>query len=139
MVGGGRLLANIFEVDRANSTITLRAATAIGGDTNYTQIEEDGTLKFKGAATVFDDLRVPISAIRLAGAQPPSETAYKGGSVLAFSSVADKTIYFTVQIPHSYKEAAIIEPHIHWVLPVAGAGGGCSSSRFRPEPLALFR
>lgn len=80
--------------------------------------------------TVWDDLRVPVSAVRLGGAQPPLETAYKGGQVLAFPSNVDKTMYFTAQLPHMYKEGTDICLHIHWTIPTSGAGGGAENVKW---------
>jgi len=68
---------------------------------------------------VWDDLRVPISAIKLGGSKDPTEVAYKGGLVYGFTDEAvegnEKTVYFTAQLPHTYKEGTDIVPHVHWV------------------------
>jgi hypothetical protein len=79
---------------------------------------------------VYDDIRNPVTAIRLAGAQPPTETSYRGGIVYAFPSNANKTLYFNVQLPHKYEEGQDIEFHIHYALPVAGAGGGAENVKW---------
>jgi hypothetical protein len=79
---------------------------------------------------VYDDMRTPVNAVRLAGAQPPAETAYRGGMVLAFTDVADKSLYFNVQLPHEYKEGDDLEMHIHYALPTAGAGGGAENVKW---------
>lgn len=47
-----------------------------------------------------DDLRFPVSAIRLPASNPPTATLYLGGEVLAFPTNADAVVYFDVQIPH---------------------------------------
>ena len=80
--------------------------------------------------TVWEDLRTPASAIKLSGINPPTETAYKGSSVLAFPTNADKTIFFIVQMPHSWKEGSEIEFHIHWTIPVSGAGVGAENVKW---------
>jgi len=100
---------------------------------NYISFEEDGTIKFNGDATVYDDLRVPVTAVRLGGggSHPPTETAYKGGIVLAFDTgPSSDCIQFVAQIPHSYKEGSEIECHIHWVIPTSGAGGGAENVKW---------
>jgi hypothetical protein len=79
---------------------------------------------------VWDDLRVPITSIRLGGVRPPTETAYRGGLVAAFSSVSDNTIYFDAQLPHTYKQGTDIKVHIHWTLPTAGAGAGAENVKW---------
>ncbi len=90
-----------------------------GGVTNYLKIEPDGTIEFNGGGTVFDDIRTPITAIRITGpggTTPPDEVLYKGSVVLAFGGAGtdDEKGFFVVQIPHSYKEGSDITPHIHW-------------------------
>lgn len=97
------------------------------GTTNYLKIEADGTLEFNGNATVFDDLRTPLTAIRITGpggTTPPDEVLYKGSVVLAFGGAGtdDEKAFFVVQIPHTYKEGSNITPHIHWTPEDNGAG-----------------
>jgi hypothetical protein len=65
------------------------------------------------------DLFVPVNAVKVPAAQAPTWTAYKGTRVLAFSdqSVAgnEERVYFSIQLPHGYKEGSDISPHVHWV------------------------
>lgn len=67
----------------------------------------------------WQDLRVPVNAIKLSGTKPPSWVSYKGGEVLAFSDEGvegnEEIVYFTVQLPASYAEGTDIVPHIHWL------------------------
>jgi len=89
-----------------------------GGVTDYTQVEADGTLEFNGTATVWEDLRFPVSTVNLGLINAPTQTPYKGGITLAFADTGvlnqEEDIYFTAQIPHSYKEGSDIDVHIHW-------------------------
>lgn len=80
--------------------------------------------------TVWDDLRTPVSALRLPAANPPTVTSYKSGQVLAFSSASDNFVYFLMQLPHKYKEGTDILMHIHWTLPTAGSGGGAENVKW---------
>lgn len=106
-----------------NATLDVNGDTRLGdSDTNYSEFETDGTLHFNGNATVWDDLQVNISSVRLPASGAPVWTAYKGGYVLSFSKSADNKIYFTAQIPHSYKEGSDIEFHLHLAYPNAGTG-----------------
>lgn len=105
----------------AHVKIDAAGITYIGdaGTTNYTKIEADGTIELNGAATVFDDIRTPMTAIRITGpggTTPPDEVLYKGSVVLAFGGAGtdDEKAFFTIQIPHWYKEGSDIVPHIHW-------------------------
>lgn len=87
--------------------------------TNYSEFELDGTLEFNGTATVFDDLRTPVNAVRVPGSKAPTWTAYNGTQLLGFGYQAvegnEEEIYFTIQLTHAYKEGSDIVPHVHWV------------------------
>ena len=78
----------------------------------------------------WEDLRFPASSVKLDSTNPPTETSYKGGQILAFSDTTDNKIYFTVQIPHAYKLGSNLRPHIHVALPTAGAGVGAENIKF---------
>lgn len=78
----------------------------------------------------WDDLRFPISSVRGVIGKPPTETAYRGGLVLAFSSSSDNAIAFNAQMPHGYDELSEPELHIHFTLPTAGAGAGAENIKF---------
>ncbi len=79
-----------------------------------------GPFRFK--LPVWDDLQVPITQVKLAGVSDPSWTAYKGGRVLSFAKNANNIVYFTALVPHSYKQGADIEFHIHTAHPDSAAG-----------------
>ena len=121
-----------FVFDKATGTVKVNGLTKLGdgGTTDYTEVEADGTLHCVGAATTWDDLRFPASAVRFGGAAPASEQAYRGGLVASFASTPDQYIYFNAQMPHQWKEGTDIHPHIHWVLPVSGAGGGAENVKW---------
>ncbi|GAF70753.1 unnamed protein product [marine sediment metagenome] len=80
--------------------------------------------------TVWEDLRFPATGVRVGGAQPATEQAYRGGIVLSFASNADNSMYFTAQMPHSWKEFSEMEVHIHWTIPTSGAGGGAENVKW---------
>ena len=84
-------------------------------DGNYAKFESDGTLKFTGNSTVWEDQQVIIGGVRFAGASDPTWTAYKGGYVLAFNKAQDNIVYFTAQLSHKYKASSNLEFHIHTV------------------------
>ena len=100
-----------------------------GGSGDYTTFEADGTILFTGNATVWDDLRFPVSSVKRLGFSDPGWRQFKdsgGGSVgvysLAFDKNIEEEVYFTVQLPHSYKEGSNITPHVHW-SPADGDAG----------------
>lgn len=83
-------------------------------------IEADGTFRLDGNATVWDDLMVYPDATTKSGSYSPTWTrfAQNGGSQGVFLWMFDPSIeqelYFTIQIPHSYKLGTSIYPHVHW-------------------------
>lgn len=70
--------------------------------------------------TVWDDLMIPGFAAK-AGATAPTFTTYKTNFMawLFAGSGTDDQIYFTVQLPHSYKIGSDAHPHVHWAETVA--------------------
>ena len=79
-----------------------------------------------GNLTKWDDLRTPVTAVKVSGVKPPTWTSYKSSEVLGFSDQAiagnEEQIFFSIQLPHSYLEGSDIYPHIHWV-PEDNTGG----------------
>jgi len=63
----------------------VRSDTAKFGDLstnqNYTEIESDGTIKFNGDATVWDDLTVSATDAKENGANPPTYGLFKNNGV----------------------------------------------------------
>ena len=90
--------------------------------TNYSKIEADGTLEFDGDATVWDDLMVFPDATSKGSSNPPTMTSYRkngagtsqGTFIWMFAAGTEQELYFTVQIPHSYKVGTDLLPHVHW-------------------------
>ncbi len=74
---------------------------------------------FPLAIPEWDDIRVPVNAIKLSGTKPPVWTAWKGGEVLAFQDQGvlanEQRVTFLAQLPHGYQEGTDIEAHVHWV------------------------
>jgi len=95
--------------------------------------------KYKGYKTIeeywekngyWDDLRFPMASVRKVTGKEPIETAYKGGLVYAFSTSSDNSVAFNAQMPHGYNSDLDVEFHIHYALPVSGAGGGAENIKF---------
>lgn len=81
---------------------------------NYSYFEPGGTLVFSGTATVWDDLRVPLSQGAIAGANVPAFEEIASSGTYAYNFDDDDEIWFTAQMPHGYKLESTIEPHVHW-------------------------
>ena len=71
--------------------------------------------------TVYDDLQVGISNIRVPAANFPTERLYDGGTggvTFPFLGFAvNDYLYFDVQTTHSMKLSTILDNHIHFTLP----------------------
>jgi hypothetical protein len=90
----------------------------LGDSTNNTTIETDGTIKFNGSATVFDDIACSISSARVTGA---ALLAMPNG-FYAYRFNTNQSVEFDAQeVSHAYKEGSSIEFHIHWVTGVSDA------------------
>lgn len=106
---------------------SLISATAkIGTSTNNTEIESDGTIKFNGDATVWEDVPPTSVTVGNTGANFPAFTAYNG-NLKAYEFVGTgptlKEMQLGFQMPHAMKVNSIIIPHLHCYIPDNGAGG----------------
>jgi len=125
----GRVLVNPGLA--ANNHVTINNLGAIlfkaGDGTNYTETEADGTLVFNGDATVYEDLQVSISNVRIPPSNAPTWRQYDHGivggvtfPVLGFA--LNELVYFDVQTSHSMKLQTILDNHVHFMTPTDGTG-----------------
>ena len=99
----------------------------VGGATHHTEFEADGTLHMVGDATVWEDMRVPVTATNRGGSKDPTFSVFKdngGGSQGVFldwfSASSEQELYFACQFSHAYKLGSTIYPHVHWVPAASG-------------------
>jgi len=78
----------------------------------------------------WDDLRVPINAIKLGGVKDPDFEQLKddgssstGVFTYAFDSSLEEEVFFVAQIPHEWKLGTALRPHVHWVPTTNGTAG----------------
>jgi hypothetical protein len=90
--------------------------------TNYSAFEADGTLKFIGNATVWNDVYFPMTVGKVGGANQPSWDAFQGNTYEYTFAINDYIHLPTEEIPHSYKEGSDIGLHAHIVLDGSDAG-----------------
>jgi hypothetical protein len=103
--------------------ITGAGITTIGDGTNQANFAADGTMTLEGTATVFTDLNVPVFATSNSSSTPPTPARVQrdvagtsqGVFTYFFSASTEQELYFTVQLPHEWKEGSTIFPHVHWV------------------------
>jgi hypothetical protein len=97
-----------------------------GNETDNTTIEADGTIKFNGAATVWDDVLPTIANANTGGAAPNMTLMGSSGTIRAqeFANIsASEEFQACWQLPHSWKEGSTITPHLHLYIPDDGTGG----------------
>jgi hypothetical protein len=83
-------------------------------DKNRVTITDNGGILLSNAATIWNDLVVsPFSTYRGGGDAVIGPISGTVRAVL-FESGANESVYFTVQMPHGWKEGTTIYPHLHW-------------------------
>jgi len=110
---------------RVESNGHTRIGDITGG--NYTETEADGTVKFEGDATVWDDANVGAYNLQApAGLQPDiDEFKDENGVDTGIATYAVDTgeeLSGSIEIPHSYKEGSDITFHVHWQGIIAPTG-----------------
>lgn len=107
----------------ANEVIT--GSWKFGDATNNTQFESDGTIKFNGTATVWDDIRIVPGSFDRPGVSDPAINTYAvgggGTNSYLYEFAKNDIVSFTVQLPHSYDEGEDIYVHAHWTPGARGA------------------
>jgi hypothetical protein len=82
------------------------------------------------AQPVWDDCVVPMTGVRLGGANPAAEIAYRGGLATEFVDNATTYVYMNFQLPHSYYEGSDVELHLHWTINGNGSAGGAENIKW---------
>ena len=75
---------------------------------------------YSGDKTAWEDLRVSLITAKVPASNYPSFSQVNddgAGStgVFAYHFADDEYVFFTVQLPHAYKEGSTIYPHIHFM------------------------
>lgn len=107
--------------DRGPSTLTGGPLGLVDSDQagleNYTKITSDGSLSYVGNATRWEDLKIPVNAVtKKEGDTDPAtfDVFVDGLAALKFKNDKDRSVFFTLQLPHGWKEGSNIFPHVHW-------------------------
>ena len=95
-----------------------------GGATNNTEIEADGSLKFNGNATVFEDEYASYFFVETGGTAPDVNTLSGNNKLYSFDGASTlEGLNCCIELPHSYKEGSDIEVHIHYLRTTTTASG----------------
>ena len=112
--------------DIVSGDLNITGQTFSGNSTGYMEVEADGTLVMHGTATVWDDIRVPLSLAKRLGFSDPDWVKFTGDAPgvfeLAFDKDTDEEVFFSVQVPHDWKLGSDLRPHIHWSPSTTGGG-----------------
>jgi len=71
---------------------------------------------------VWTDLSISMANTKTPASNAPTWRYFQGTEVPAFSASQVNVLYFTAQLPHSYKEGSDLEFHIHISYPDANVG-----------------
>jgi hypothetical protein len=80
---------------------------------------------YQSDRVVWDDVRVAASSIRIQGVSNIPDWGGVGDGnlyALAFDPTTMEQVFFTVQLPHTYKLGTNIHPHIHWMPETTDTG-----------------
>ncbi len=104
-----------------NDTVWVKQLSAGSSSTSYVAIAGDGTVKLNGGATTYNDLIVNINIARNSGNSAPGWTLFCAPGIYnwEYANVDAEELFFSVQLPHDYKEGTRIFPHIHWSTNIA--------------------
>ena len=104
----------IYQYRSATKTLQHIGIHQFGDGTNNSVFEADGTLRLDGTATVFDDIYIPISTGKIAGANYPAWASFTANTSAYTFAVNDYIDLAPIEITHAWKEASAIELHVHW-------------------------
>ena len=113
-------IANIYDAPKSNVQFS-EGQKSKGILDDYAERQH---ITFKSLNDRWEDLRTPSNLVKISATKPPEWTDYRGGQVLAFGDEAinEEVVFFTIQMPHGWKEGSGIRPHIHLVPEDATAG-----------------
>jgi hypothetical protein len=96
----------------------------------FTRVITTGEDAIRYDNTLWDDLRVPVSATVTGGTKIPGFSQFKdngagstGVFVRWFDKALEEQLFFFAQMPHKYKLGTTIYPHVHWLPSVNGGAG----------------
>ena len=105
---------------------TFHDETRFGAGANYVSLTQDG-VRLAGAATAWDDLMIPGTSVKTTGNSPPDLAGGFAGDNTLDLYVFDggntlEQVFFTIQMPHNWKQGSTIYPHVH-ISPTSTNGG----------------
>ena len=121
----------------AGSGLTITATTLTRNDTfgnvsggHYSEFESDGTLKFNGDATVYDDLQFTVSAGKVPAVNTPTWEAFTANTSEYSFAVDDYIDLPSKELPHSWQLGTTVDIHAHITTKDANATGSNRYAKF---------
>jgi len=108
-----------------SGSLTIDGDLGLGGGLTIgtLTISSGGDLRLNDSGTCWDDLRVPVSSLKVPAANNPDWVSYGAGRLLGFGAQAvsgnEEMVFFTAQMPHNMKLDGEIEAHVHWLYTAA--------------------
>lgn len=103
------------------SSVSGKCRGTFGSTTNYGIFDQSLGLRYAGNTTTWEDLRIEPNARGVAGS-PVYKSGVGGTSALysyAFQASGSlEYLYYSLQMPHSWKEGSTIYPHVHFTTSV---------------------
>lgn len=99
-------------------SITATTGATIGATAaNATMVEADGTLKFAGTATVWNDAFVDGMSLHGGSTDPPIFAAIGATTIFGnrFDDAATMSAHGSIEIPHDYLEGSSLYFHLHFL------------------------
>ncbi len=95
------------------------SAAQIGSATDHLAVAADGSVSLAGAATAWDDYMIPGTSAKTTGKSAPDLAGgFVGDNTLdlyVFDGVNTlEQVFFTIQIPHRWKQGSTLYPHVHF-------------------------
>lgn len=100
------------------------------GGSDYTEIERDGTIAFRGGASAWDDIQFQISSGRVSAANFPDWATFTTNTSEYAFDVNDFIDLGAVEMLHWWKEGTVIHPHLHLTLRAANSSGANRFAKF---------
>lgn len=91
---------------------SLSSARKFGEGDNRSLFEKDGTLVFKGGATVWVDIDFPV-VVRAPAANQPTQGTLQGNLTMPQWSVNDFYVCEAQELPHAWLEESTVKWHLH--------------------------
>jgi len=108
-----RMLREIY-----TGALSLTGPMSIGGDTDYTLFDADGSIRHYGDATIWDDIQNSLVGRSLSSTAGKVDYDWAENAISFDPSgdidVQNDCVIFNLQMPHARKDGTAVRLHMHW-------------------------